>query len=199
MAAPEPLSDRAGAGGSGWRLLPEFLPRAEADGLFERLLERVAWGTEPFRIFGREIPAPRLVAWCGDPGLNYRYAGTDHPCAGWLPELGPPRLRLAETCGFASRLALLNRYRSGMDCMGWHTDDEPGQGGVVATLSLGAVRRFRMRPAAGLPAVAVELGHGSLLLMAAALPHALPRTRRAIGERISVSFRTVTGVPPRAG
>jgi alkylated DNA repair dioxygenase AlkB len=157
--------------------------------LFFGLLDAVDWREERIRMFGRTVTVPRLVSWCGDAGLSYRYSGLEHRCAGWLPLLEPVRSRIARECGFASSMVLLNRYRDGGDSMGWHTDDEAGQGPWLASLSLGASRRFLLRPRSQLPAVRLDLGHGSLLLFRGAMPHALPKTARPIGERINLTFR----------
>ena len=93
---------------------------------------------------------------------------------------------------------LANRYRSGADAMGWHSDDEPelGMQPLIASLSLGATRRFLLRrrddPAQRL---ALDLEPGSLLLMAGDTQrhwkHALPRTARPVGERINLTFRRI--------
>jgi alkylated DNA repair dioxygenase AlkB len=184
IAAGKPLLVHAGC-----RYLPAFLPRASADRLFARLANEVDWQSEEITLFGRRVPVPRLVAWCGDAGVNYRYSGTDHPCDGWLPALEDVRARLDDEFALPVQLALLNRYRDGQDCVGWHTDDERGQGPWIASLSLGAERTFLVRERPGRPAARMLLGHGSLLLMPAALRHALPRTRRPTGERINVTFR----------
>src|SRR5690606_24762188 len=93
---------------------------------------------------------------------------------------------------------LANLYRDGRDSMGWHSDDEPelGPAPVIASLSLGATRRFslRHRCRAG-QRVDLELPHGSLLLMRGATQanwqHAVPRTARAVGPRINLTFRYV--------
>ena len=81
---------------------------------------------------------------------------------------------------------LANLYRDGNDAMGWHSDDEPelGPAPVIASLSLGAPRRFRLRArdGSGGATLDLELPHGSLLRMAGATQrnyrHALPRSRR---------------------
>lgn len=172
-----------------YRYVPDFLAPDVAQGLFETLRDGVRWRSEQLRLFGRTVTVPRLVAWCGQRGLNYRYAGIDHPCDGWWPCLVPLRDRLTEACGFHPALVLLNRYRDGRDAMGWHTDDEPGQGEWFASVSLGATRRFRIRPDAAAPSIALSLEPGSLLLMRSAVPHSLPRTARPIGERINLTFR----------
>lgn len=185
VAARQPVALETRA----YRYLPDFLAPGAAQRLFQTLRHDVQWRSEQLRLFGRTVTVPRLVAWCGEQGLNYRYAGVDHPCDGWWPCLVPLRDRLAHACGFHPTLVLLNRYRDGRDAMGWHTDDEPGQGEWFASLSLGATRRFRLRPDPDAPSIALSLAPGSLLLMRSAIPHALPRTARATGERINLTFR----------
>jgi len=168
---------------------PGFLDRSAADQLLSRLSEELVWLSETFSLYGRTSPVPRLVSWCGDPGLNYRYTGSDHFCTGWHPELDALREEIHARCGLETNFVLLNRYRDGQDSMGWHTDDESGHRPLVASLSLGGARRFLTRPGAGQPSVRWDLEHGSLLLLDGREPHALPKTRRAVAERINLSFR----------
>ena len=63
----------------------DFLPSKDADHWLNWLQQgsNVAWVRESFSIFGRHVTAPRRLAWFGDPGLNYRYTGTDHVAQGW--------------------------------------------------------------------------------------------------------------------
>ena len=99
-------------------------------------------------------------------------------------------------CEFNSVLA--NLYRDGRDCMGWHSDNEPelGPQPVIASLSLGATRRFvlkdRREPSQKLE---IALPHGSLLVMRGDTQqhyrHALPRTAKPGGERINLTFRRI--------
>jgi alkylated DNA repair dioxygenase AlkB len=186
-------------------LRPAWLPPDAAHALMERLLDRVEWHVERLRLYGREVEVPRRVAWCGDSGLNYRYTGTDHPCTGWLPELLPLRERLRVEDGIDCNLVLINRYRDGRDYMGWHSDAERGHQPLIASVSLGATRRFLVRPAdcaATGPdertvrkSWSLELQHGSLLLMDGRQPHSLPRTRRPVGQRINLTFRCIKTAP----
>jgi alkylated DNA repair dioxygenase AlkB len=171
------------------KLIDDFLPADEADALLATLLVEVPWQQEQLVIFGRATRVPRLLAWCGDAGLNYRYSRVDHVCSGWLPSLHRVRCRLADEVGFGCNLVLLNRYRNGDDCMGWHADDEPGLGRQVASVSLGATRRFLLRPLGSKCSRRLNLGGGSLLLMDGRWRHALPRTRQDVGERVNLTFR----------
>lgn len=173
---------------------PGFLDRPAADALLLALRDGLSWHQESVRLFGRRYAVPRLVAWCGDAGLNYRYSGCDHPCSGWYPALASLRARLGELTGLEANLVLLNRYRDGRDAMGWHRDDEPGMASLVASVTLGASRRFLIRPGGEQAVVALVLEHGSLLLMDGCEPHAVPRTRHPVGERINLTFRRLSAV-----
>jgi alkylated DNA repair dioxygenase AlkB len=110
------------------------------------------------------------------------------------------RTRLEHTTGAAFDSVLANLYRDGKDAMGWHADDEPelGPAPVIASLSLGATRRFAFKPKAGNEEgarLSIVLPHGSLLVMRGATQanylHAIPRTRRPVGARINLTFRRV--------
>ncbi|MCZ6709770.1 MAG: alpha-ketoglutarate-dependent dioxygenase AlkB [Gammaproteobacteria bacterium] len=168
-----------------------YLGAVEADRLFDWLLANVVWRSERIKLFGRDIEVPRRVAWYGDEGVRYRYSGIDHIALGWpkyLADLvGSVRAEIAPGTNFV----LLNRYRHGADSMGWHTDDEPGVAGPVVSISLGAQRRFHLRPAGNGSTIRLDLANGSLLSHPSQCPHAVPKTRKFVGERISLSFRSL--------
>ena len=177
---------------------PGWLPAAQADVLFESLLREVPWEVHRIRMFGRTVDSPRLSCWIGDADARYRYSGAEFEPRPWPKGLVAVRERLANElgCGFNSVLA--NRYRDGRDAMGWHRDDEPELGvqPVIGSLSLGATRRFRLKPDdAAVAPLSLDLPHGSLLVMRgdtqAAFRHALPRTAKAVGERINLTFRRI--------
>lgn len=194
-----------------------WLPGAEADALLQVLLVTVPWETHRIRLFGREVASPRLSCWIGDPGANYVYSGTRFEPHPWPAALAVFRQRVAQSCRVEFNSVLANLYRDGRDSMGWHRDDEPelGEQPVIASLSLGATRRFLIKPVAravsesrrpGLltrraadlgsgTRVAIELAHGSLLVMRGLTQrryrHALPRTRKPVGPRVNLTFRRV--------
>lgn len=180
------------------RLLPDALAGPEASELFRELRSGIDWLQEEVVIFGRRRRVPRLVAWHGDAGARYTYSGTLHEPLPWSPSLARIRSRVQQLSGWRFNAVLLNLYRDGRDGMGWHADDEPelGPEPAIASLSLGAQRRFclRHRRRKGLRADIV-LPHGSLLLMSGATQrhwlHALPKTALPTGERINLTFRSV--------
>ena len=178
-----------------WR--PAFRPD-EVDELLALLRTRIDWQQEDIVIFGQTRRVPRLVAWHGDPGTAYTYSGTAHEPLPWTPELQRIRQRVEELTAHRFNSVLLNLYRDGRDGMGWHADDEPelGREPVIASVSLGATRRFKLRHRRSRSAAnTLDLAHGDLLLMAGqtqhAYLHAVPKTARPVGTRVNLTFRWV--------
>lgn len=173
-----------------------WLPAAEAAALFDALREAVPWEVHRIRLFGRELDSPRLSCWIGDEGAAYRYSGSLFEPRPWPPVLAGVRRRLEAECGATFNSVLANLYRDGSDAMGWHRDDEPelGAAPLIASLSLGAPRRFLLKDDAG-NRHAIELAAGDLLLMSGdsqrRYRHALPRTARPVGPRINLTFRHI--------
>jgi alkylated DNA repair dioxygenase AlkB len=191
-----------------WLDLPEadvrvwahaFAP-GRADALFLALRRDVHWQHEHVVIFGERRLVPRLVAWHGDPGASYAYSGTAHAPRPWTAELLEVRQVAQALTGHDFNSVLLNLYRDGNDGMGWHADDEPelGRNPAIASVSLGATRRFKLRHRQRKTVTTLELGHGSLLSMAGSTQHryvhAVPKTARPVGERINLTFRLVTAL-----
>jgi alkylated DNA repair dioxygenase AlkB len=160
-----------------------------ADALFERLLDVVPWRAERRPMYDRVVDVPRLLCFYGeddplpDPQLqDARSALDEHYGA----ELGEP-FRTAGLC----------LYRDGRDSVAWH-GDRIGRGNsedtMVAIVSLGAPRALLLRPrGGGGNTIRHELGHGDLIVMGGSCQrtweHAIPKTSRATGPRISVQFR----------
>lgn len=177
---------------------PGWLAPEEADVLLVSLREEIHWETHRIHLFGREVDSPRLSCWIGDEEAAYTYSGTRFQPHPWPAALLPVRQRLANELDGAFNSVLANRYRDGRDCMGWHSDNEPelGPHPLIASLSLGATRRFVLKhrhdPSRKLE---LELAHGSLLVMGGDTQqnyrHALPRTARPVGERINLTFRRI--------
>lgn len=180
---------------------PAWLPCAQADALCTELQESIPWEVHRLRLFGREVDSPRLSCWIGDPGAAYTYSGTRFVPRPWPRVLLPIRARLARELGADFNSVLANHYRDGRDAMGWHSDAEAelGPRPLIASLSLGATRRFVLRQRDD-PAVrlALELPPGSLLVMAGETQrryrHALPRTARPVGARINLTFRRIVAL-----
>ncbi len=168
-------------------VLPGWL--TGADELFSRLLEVVPWRAERRKMYDRVVDVPRLLCFYAedeelpDPLLiQARDALNEHYAA----ELGEPFV----TAG-------LCLYRDGRDSVAWHGDTigrGSSQDTMVAILSLGTPRPLLLRPlSGGEPALRHDVGHGDLLVMGGSCQrtwqHAIPKSARPTGPRISVQFR----------
>lgn len=178
--------------------VPHWMRASTADRVFEALLHEVQWQFRTVRMFGKEIVQPRKLAFQGEPEIAYRYSGGVYRAEAWHDEVASLRDALEVEIGAGFNCALLNLYRDGDDSMGWHSDDEPelGPAPVIASVSLGAGRRFVVRDKHDrqsrfelLPA------HGSLIVMRGDMQafwqHQVPKTARAVGPRINLTFRRI--------
>jgi alkylated DNA repair dioxygenase AlkB len=167
-------------------LLPGWL--SGADALFDDLLANVPWRAEQRQMYERIVDVPRLVCFYGEddplphPDL---VAARDHLTEHYRVELGEKFI----TAG-------LCLYRDGRDSVAWH-GDTIGRGRaedtMVAIVSLGSPRTFRLRPRGGGATISHQLGHGDLIVMGGSCQrtweHSIPKTARPVGPRISVQFR----------
>src|SRR3954465_14629782 len=158
-----------------------------SDEVLEVLLGDIGWRADRRQMYDREVAVPRLLRWY--PG----HETLPHPVltparealdAYYGPELGE-RFVTAGMC----------LYRDGRDSVAWH-GDRIGRGRsqdtMVAIVSLGDPRRLCLRPRGGGESIAVELGHGDLVVMGGSCQrtweHSVPKAAHA-GPRISVQFR----------
>jgi alkylated DNA repair dioxygenase AlkB len=177
---------------------PGFVGAARADALLQSLGENLDWAQRPIMIFGRSVLQPRLTAFHGDDGVGYRYSGKTLAAQPWTVELEGLRQLLFDQLAVKFNCVLCNLYRDGKDSMGWHADNEPelGAAPVIASISLGAERRFQLKSRSDSTLRReLLLEHGSLLVMAGDLQqhwlHQLPKTARVDQPRINLTFRAI--------
>ncbi|KGA21716.1 hypothetical protein GM51_0770 [freshwater metagenome] len=192
-----PISGELLPGDGSAVLFPDFLCESDADNYFSGLHNNTPWEQNFIRLFGKEISEPRLSTWHAEADLAYTYSGvprTPHP---WKEPLSSLRTACEAHTGQSFNGALLNLYRTGQDAMGWHSDDEAvnGPNPVIASISLGAERRFDFRHKQSREMISVVLPHGSLLVMSGACQtfwlHRIAKTTRQTEPRINVTFRTL--------
>jgi alkylated DNA repair dioxygenase AlkB len=166
--------------------------------LDELAFEHIRWRQDKIKLYGKEIPLPRLTAWHGDPGAAYTYSGIKSEPAPWTEGLLHIRRRIEEAAECRFNCVLLNWYRDGKDSLSWHADDEKelGDDPVIASANFGATRDFQLRhnddPAAK---VTLPLEHGTLLVMKGALQrhwkHAVPKRSGVSRSRFNLTFRYI--------
>ncbi|MEU5724569.1 alpha-ketoglutarate-dependent dioxygenase AlkB [Micromonospora sp. NPDC047738] len=159
-----------------------------SDGVLDTLLRDVPWRAERRTMYETEVDVPRLLCWYGagrplpHPVLTEaRAALTRH----YADELGEPFV----TAGMCL-------YRDGRDSVAWHGDTlgrSAHSDTMVAIVSFGSPRPLLLRPRGGGASLRFPLGHGDLVVMGGSCQrtweHAIPKTARPVGPRISVQFR----------
>jgi len=166
---------------SGWR--------TDSEGLFEELRDGIPWRAERRQMYERVLDVPRLVSF---------HNLVDEPVP--HPRLKQMRRRLNDTyggeLGEPFTTAGMCLYRDGNDSVAWH-GDKVGRSStddtIIAIVSLGATRVFALRPKGGGKSLRLAHRHGDLLVMGGSCQrtweHAIPKTTRPVGPRISIQFR----------
>ena len=181
-----------------------ILPAQEATVYQAELMATTVWRHDEVTLFGKHITTAREVAWYGDQHFSYRYSGRTKVALPWSATLRSLKALIEERSGARYNSCLINLYHSGDEGMGWHSDDEKEltPQGAIASLSLGAERRFSLRHKVTGETIHVTLEHGSLLLMKGATQthwlHRLPPARRIREPRINLTFRSMRRQGPEA-
>lgn len=172
---------------------PNFLNSTDDFDWFQKS-QNLGWSRGEISLYGKSIPVPRDESLFGD-DLHYEYRGTQIKAAPWPDFLLEARYRIQALSGYQFNFVVGNRYRTGKDSIGWHSDNFPqiGKRPAIASLSLGSTRKFKLRHKDSGETVDYQLESGSLLIM---LPgcqedwvHAVPKTARPVGDRINWTFR----------
>ncbi|RCJ24024.1 2OG-Fe(II) oxygenase [Nostoc minutum NIES-26] len=177
---------------------PNFLTLQEANELYQHCLQ-LEWQQNYIKMVGKIIPVPRLECIYGDKGCDYLYSNSVflRPLP-WTDSLAQLRDRITAMTGYEFRIVIGNQYRDNQDSIGWHADKEPSMGNnpAIASVSLGAIRKFQIKPIAGKP-TDFWLEHGSLLIMhpgcQATHLHQVPKTNFFVTTRINLTFRPHVG------
>lgn len=178
----------------GVRYLPGVVDAAVAEHWFRALREGIAWKAQRRTMYDRVVDVPRLTAaWrLHDPALPPVLAQAAAAVRAVVPE--------------PFNAVGLNHYRDGRDSVAPHGDKlymlVPRH--PIALLSLGSVRRMAIRPLRPpRRAVHIDLEPGSVLVMSydsqLHYEHGVPKTRDAVGPRISLAFRVRPDVAPAPG
>ena len=176
-----------------------FISEPDACDLYQLFVESTPWQQDCIKMYGRQIDIPRLQAWYGNPDCSYRYSGLQLQPLPWTEPLTALKQQIEKACDHRFNSVLLNYYRDGQDSNGWHSDDERELGNqpVIASLSLGEVRRFRLRHKndKALSPLSIDLNSGSLLLMAGdaqhCWQHCITKTKKSVSGRINLTFRNI--------
>ncbi|TCK08705.1 alpha-ketoglutarate-dependent dioxygenase AlkB family protein [Marinobacterium mangrovicola] len=178
-------------------VITDFFSPEESQKLYTQLLEENAWPDNHYQVDGRIFELPRQQTWHADPGIRYSYSNNLLQTRPWTPLLQSLRQRVERAAGARFNSVLVNLYRTGDDCVGWHADDEPelGQAPLIASLTLGASRTFAWQHRDSREEGCMMLHSGTLLLMRPGFQHhwfhCIPRDPDIREGRINLTFRKV--------
>lgn len=175
-------------------LYPQFIDENQADHILKELIATNQWEQQTLLMYGKFVDEPRLSTWHSD-GQTYTYSGKARTAQPWTDTLTQLRQHCEEQTQHTFNGVLVNFYRNGNDHLGWHSDDElvNGPEPLIASISLGAERRFDMRHRETGEVATTMLSHGSLLVMSGlsqkCWEHRIPKMPRMEDPRVNLTFR----------
>ncbi len=174
-----------------------ILQQTEANNFYQTLFETIAWQHDEAKLFGKLFITKRKVAWYGDKAFEYAYSNRTKLALPWTEALLTLKKRVEEKTEETYNSCLLNLYHDGSEGMAWHSDGERDlkKNGAIASLTLGAERKFAFKHKETKQKVDLILTHGSLLVMKGETQHywlhRLPPTKKVHRPRINLTFRTI--------
>jgi alkylated DNA repair dioxygenase AlkB len=182
-------------------LIPRFLSSAESTKYFAQLNEETPWEMPEIVMFGKKYPQAGLSTWFTNTKVSYVYSGITRTPHAMTPLLNDVMNACTAASGAEYNSVLVNLYRDGNDSVSWHSDNEEINGSepTIASVSLGATRRFDLRHKESGETVRVDLEDGSLLVMSGLSQHCwvhqIAKTKTKVGPRINLTFRRVVTSP----
>ena len=178
-------------------LIPKFFEPKQTAQMFQQIMDETPWEMPEMVMFGKKYPQAGLSTWFTNTNVSYVYSGitrTPHVMTSLLHNV---MNQCALASGAQYNSVLVNLYRDGNDSVSWHSDNEEINGSepTIASVSLGATRRFDLRHKESGETVRVDLEDGSLLVMSGLSQHCwvhqIAKTKTKVGPRINLTFRRV--------
>ncbi len=166
---------------------------------FEKLLMNIDWKNDEVVMFGQRIITKRKTAWYGEKPFVYTYSKIAKTALPFTRELVEIKNLVEKISGETYNSCLLNLYHDGSESMGWHSDDEPEieRFSAIASISLGAERKFSFKHKSEKITESIMLENGSLLVMKGEIQqkwlHAIPKSLKVKEPRINLTFRKLIG------
>ena len=177
--------------------LPGVFSEKHSANLMSLLQTSLQWESDKLMMFGKRVTTRRKVAWVGGAQCAYTYSWVKKNPQAWPSELLSIKTHLEKLAQSEFNSCLLNFYHDGADGMGWHSDDEKelDPNSPIASLSLGARRKFAFRHKEDKTTIPIYLENGSVLIMYSPTQqfwqHALLKTKTVSSPRINLTFRKI--------
>ena len=175
-----------------------LIPAEKSEFFLLQLSKNIQWKNDESVIFGKHYITRRKTAWYGDRPFNYTYSKIKRTALPWTDELLEIKHIVENNESTKFNSCLLNFYHDGDDGMGWHSDNEKElkKNSVIASVSLGAERKFSFKHKKNKENTDLILGNGSLLVMKEQIQthwmHQLPKSKKISEPRINLTFRTIS-------
>ena len=175
-----------------------LIPTEKSEFFLLQLSKNIQWKNDESVIFGKHYITRRKTAWYGDRPFNYTYSKIKRTALPWTNELLEIKHIVENNESTKFNSCLLNFYHDGDDGMGWHSDNEKElkKNSVIASISLGAERKFSFKHKKNKEKIDLILGNGSLLVMKEQIQnhwmHQLPKSKKVREPRINLTFRTIS-------
>lgn len=176
-----------------------ILEQAQSQQYLQYFLSQLAWQHDEVRLFGKHYVTARKVVWYGDAHYQYRYSGTLKQAQLWPPGLLRLKQHIEQLVGHPFNSCLANLYEDGSQGLGWHSDDEPAlytgssRENVIASLSLGAIRKMSFKHKTHGDKVELLLHSGQLIVMRGQTQqywkHSIGKSSKVLTPRVNLTFR----------
>jgi len=179
--------------------IPNFISSSESKKIYDDLINNPNWMQGTYQMFGKPVKTPRLLWAMRNESFNVpsSYNVTGNSIYSELVD--KLKKKVEKRTKHEMNYAQLNYYRDGQDYIGWHSDSEVKKNDLIASISLGAERKFSLRHKdyktnKDIPKYNFKLGNGSLLLMDYNTAnkywkHCLPKMKNVSEGRINITFR----------
>lgn len=173
------------------------LGKKQCNYYYKKLFEEIPWKNDQAIVYGKHYNTKRKVAWFGDEEYNYKYSGITKRAHLWTPDLLELKQKIEDISETTYNSCLLNLYHTGEEGISWHSDREKTllDNGTIASLTLGAERKFSFKHKETKMRLDIILENGSLLLMKGTIQknwlHRVPPTKKVLNPRINLTFRTI--------
>lgn len=172
------------------------------DEVYQALLTELPWQSDVVTLFGKTHITTRQIVWMGESNTTYQYSGQSHQAIAWSATVFHMKQYVEQQLSNIGinvdfNCCLLNYYPSGNDGMGYHADDEKELGAqpIIASLSLGATRKFVLKHKETQDKVELHLESGQLIVMHGDTQkywkHTITKTKAVSTVRISLTFRQI--------
>ena len=175
-----------------------LIPKEKSKLFLMQLSKNIQWKNDESVMFGKHFITRRKTAWYGDQPFCYTYSKIKRTALPWTDELLEIKRIVENKEEVEFNSCLLNFYHDGDDGMSWHSDNEKEleKNGAIASVSLGAERKFSFKHKRNKEKIDLILGNGSLLVMKEQIQthwmHQLPKSKKISEPRINLTFRTIS-------